>query len=152
MSAQGHSNMATPPRAVRLVFTYEGNDVRLVSQQPLEMIVPPTDTLSGYEGQQGFWVEVRTARDEVLHRQIMDDPLRQDVEVFSPDPAQSIFRVPVERPSGIIMVLVPDIDEADHVALISSAGPGTDLDRAARGPATELARFSLRSGRKGAGG
>ena len=86
MSAQGQDSMPAPSRAVRLMFTYEGNDVRLVSQQTLDMIIPPTDALSGYEDEQGFWVEVRTARDEVLYRQVMRDPFRQDVEVFSPDP------------------------------------------------------------------
>jgi hypothetical protein len=135
--------MSTPSRAVRLRFAYEGNDVRLVSQQRVEMIVPPADALSGFASEQGFWVEVRTAQEEVLHRRVMHDPLRQDVEVFSPDPAQSIVRTPVERPSGTFTVLVPDIDEADHVALMSSAAPGIAPEMADRGPATELARFSL---------
>jgi len=85
---------------VRLTFTYEGDEVRLVSQQPVEMIVPPTNALSGYEGEQGFWVEVRSEQEAALHRRVMDDPLRQDVEVFSPDPEQSIARTPVEKPSG----------------------------------------------------
>jgi hypothetical protein len=145
MSVQGQSSLPTPSKAVRLRFAYEGNDVRLEGQQPLEMVVPPTDALSGYEGEQGFWVEVRTAQDEVLHRQVMRDPLRQDVEVFSPDPTQSIVRAPVEQPSGAFTVLIPDIDEADHVALMSSAERGKAPEMVARSPATELARFSLRS-------
>jgi hypothetical protein len=136
-------------RAVRLKFTYEGDEVRLVSQQPVEMIVPPTDALSGYEGEQGFWVEVRNGQDKALHRRVMDDPLRQDVEVFSPDPEQSIVRTPVEKPSGVFTVLVPDLEEADHIALMTSAAPSIQRETAARGPATELARFSLRSGSEG---
>ena len=47
-------------RAVRLTFTYEGDEVCLVSRQPVEMIAPPTDRLSRYEGEQGFWIEVRS--------------------------------------------------------------------------------------------
>jgi hypothetical protein len=136
-------------RVVRLTFTYEGDDVRLASQQPVEMIIPPTDALSGYEGEQGFWVEVRSGQDETLHRRVMDDPLRQDVEVFSPDPEQSVARTPVEKPSGIFTVLVPDLDEADHVTLMSSAAPGTAPEVATRGPATEFARFSLRRSSEG---
>jgi hypothetical protein len=66
----------------------------------------------------------------------MDDPLRQDVEVFSPDPEQSVARTPVEKPSGIFTVLVPDLEEADHVTLMSSTAP-------------ELARFSLRADSEG---
>ncbi len=37
------------PRAVRLTFTYEGDEVRLASRQPVEMIAPPGDELSGRE-------------------------------------------------------------------------------------------------------
>jgi hypothetical protein len=151
MSAQGQDSMPAPSRAVRLMFTYEGNDVRLVSQQTLDMIIPPTDALSGYEDEQGFWVEVRTARDEVLYRQVMRDPFRQDVEVFSPDPTQSIVRVPVERRSGTFTLLVPQIDGSDHVALMRSAATDMAGERAAGGPATEVARFSLQPGREGGG-
>ena len=143
ISEQREDGMPASPRALRLRFTYEGDEVRLVRRQPVETITSPTDALSGYEGQQGFWVEVRSGQDEVLYRQVRDDPLRHDVEVFSPDPAQSVFRIPVENPSGTFSVLVPDLDEADHVALISSAAPDMAPD-AARGSATELARFSLR--------
>jgi hypothetical protein len=143
ISEQREDGMPASPRALRLRFTYEGDEVRLVRRQPVETITSPTDALSGYEGQQGFWVEVRSGQDEVLYRQVRDDPLRHDVEVFSPDPAQSVFRIPVENPSGTFSVLVPDLDEADHVALISSAAPDM-APEAARGSATELARFSLR--------
>lgn len=149
MSERGQEGMPAPPTAVRLTFTYEGDEVRLVSRQPVEMIIPPTDALSGYEGEQGFWVEVRSGQDETLHRRVMDDPLRQDVEIFSPDPEQSVARTPVEKPSGIFTVLVPDLEEADHVTLMSSSAPGIAPEMAARGPATELARFSLRPGSEG---
>jgi hypothetical protein len=149
MSERGQEGMPAQPTAVRLTFTYEGDEVRLVSRQPVEIIIPPTDALSGYEGEQGFWVEVRSGQDETLHRRVMDDPLRQDVEVFSPDPEQSVARTPVDKPSGIFTVLVPDLEEADHVALMSSAAPGIAPEMAARGPATELARFSLRPGSEG---
>jgi hypothetical protein len=144
------------PRAVRLTFTYEGDEVRLVNQRSLEMIAPPTDELSGQE--QGFWVEVRDDRDETLHRLVMQDPLRRDVEVFSPGAEQSVYRVPVEESSGIFVVVVPDLEEADHVALMSSGAPGAAArgvspeaaSRAPAGPAAEFARFSLRSDSEGA--
>jgi hypothetical protein len=55
----------------------------------------------------------------------------------------------MEKPSGIFTVLVPDLDEAYHVALMTSAAPSIARETAARGPATELARFSLRAGSEG---
>ena len=138
------------PRAVRLTFTYEGDEVRLVNQRPLEMIAPPGDELSGRE--QGFWIEVRDDQDETLHRLVMQDPLRRDVEVFSPDPEQSVSQAPVEQAAGSFVVVVPDLAGADHVALMSSGAPGAAArgvspeaaSRAPAGPATEFARFSLR--------
>jgi hypothetical protein len=57
---RGQAGMPAPPRTVRLTFTYEGDEVCLVSRQPVEMIAPPTDRLSRYEGEQGFWIEVRS--------------------------------------------------------------------------------------------
>jgi hypothetical protein len=152
--------MPAPPRAVRLTFTYEGDEVRLVSRQPVDMIAPPTDKLSGYEDEQGSWIEVRNDREQTLHRLVMEDPLRRDVEVFSPDPERSVYRAPVQEPSGIFVVVVPELDDADHVSLMSSAAPRAAAARevspeaAARaqgGPATEFARFSLRPEREGGG-
>lgn len=146
-----------PPRAVRLTFTYEGDEVSLAGRQPVEMIAPPTDQLSGYEDEQGFWIEVRNDREQALHRQVMEDPLSRDVEVFSPEPERSVYRAPVEEPSGIFVVVVPELEEADHVSLMSSAAPSAAAARevspeaAARAPATEFARFSLRPEREGGG-
>jgi hypothetical protein len=155
MSSQRQDGQRGRPRALRLTFSYEGDEVRLVNQRSLEMIAPPTDELSGHE--QGFWVEVRDDRDETLHRLVMEDPLRRDVEVFSPDAEQSVYRVPVEKSSGLFVVVVPDLAGADHVALMSSGAPGAAArgvspeaaSRAPAGPAAEFARFSLRSDSEG---
>jgi hypothetical protein len=151
MSEQQQGGEPKPSKALRLIFRFEGKDVRLVSQTPVEKILPPTDPLSEYEGEQGFWVEVRSRQDETLHRRVMHDPLQQDLEVFSPDSERSVFRAPVETPSGIFTVLVPDLDEADHVALMSSTTTARGREAAAGGPATELARFSLRFASEGGG-
>ena len=149
MSERGQDGVPAPLRAVRLTFTYESDEeIRLVGRQPMEMVTPPTDALSGYEGEQGFWIEVRSDQDETLYRWVMQDPLRQDVEVFSPDPKEPVTRRPVEKPSGSFSVVVPDLEEADHVALLSSRAPSA---HAPARPATEFARFSLRSGREGGG-
>lgn len=136
------------PGAVRLVFAYEGEVVRLVSRQPVEVVVPPSDPVTGYEAEQGFWVETRAADETTLHRRILPDPFSGDVEVFSDDPQQSMSRSPVAEPSGSFTVLVPAEEEADHVALFSSAAAAARA-RAEGGPevaalpAVQVARFSL---------
>ncbi len=137
--------MPAPPKSVRLTFAFEGDEVQLVDRQPLEMLAPPTDRLDGYENEQGLWLEVRSRRGETLHRRVMQDPLRYDVEAFSPDPEASVFRAPVENTSGSFFVVVPDLSEADHVALLSSGAPTA----ASRGVTPEAAAScSIRSGHR----
>ena len=128
-----------PRGAVRMVFEYDGDVVRLVWKRQVDMLAPPTDALEGYEDQQGLWAEVRDADGATLHRQVLADPIRRGVEVFSDDPAQGIVRAPVERPSGMFVVLVPDLGAADHLALMGSA-PGPEGARAA---ASEILRVPL---------
>lgn len=139
MSEQ-QANSGRSARSVRLIFSYDGEDVRLESRQPVEMLAPPSDPVEGYENQTGFWTEVRDARGSVLHRRILHEPVRRDAEVFSPDPERSIARVPVERPRGVFWVLVPLVPGADHVALMGAPAAGA----AAFAPAVvELQRVSL---------
>jgi hypothetical protein len=40
--SQRRGEAGRPPRAVRLTFTIEGDEVRLASRQPVDMIAPPT--------------------------------------------------------------------------------------------------------------
>lgn len=51
-----------PPseRAVRLIFEYEDDNVRLVSAQHVEMIVPSSDPVEDY-AVQGCWVALHDA-------------------------------------------------------------------------------------------
>jgi hypothetical protein len=63
------------------------------------------------------------------------------VEVFSNDPEETIVRVPTERPSGTFVVVVPDLDDADHLSLTSS-GPSEQADL--RRAAVEILRIPLR--------
>jgi hypothetical protein len=130
------------PSAVRLIYSYDGDDVRLVSKQRVEAVVPPSDPLEGFEGHKGFWVELRDREGSLLHRQVVHEPIRRDAEVFSDDPEQSIARIPVERPRGAFTVLVPDVEGADHVALV-----GSPLDETtATTRAVELHRVDLAGG------
>jgi hypothetical protein len=139
-----------PRGAVRLTFRYDGDQVRLVSSRRLDKTVPP-DPDAGEERAEGrgFFAEVRGAGDQVLHRRLLHEPVRRDAEVFSDDPERSLARVPVERPSGIFSVVVPDFEEADYVALVERGGPRRP---AVAGPAAdELVRVPLR-GPDAAGG
>jgi hypothetical protein len=125
---------------VRLIFSYEGDTVRLESSERLETTTPPSDPVEGVESEVGFWLELRDSGDRRLYRRVMQNPISADAEVFSDDPERSIARIEVEKPVGAFTALVPDLPDATQVALVGSA-PGEPAERAVT---TEIARFDLR--------
>jgi hypothetical protein len=146
---------AESPKAMRLTFSYQGDQVKLVSQQPVEMTVPPSDPVKGYEEHKGFWAELKSAQDKTLYRRVLHNPTRNDAEVFSDDPEQSISRQPAPKRKGVFTVVVPDTDKGHEVTLSRSMGqPDIEAEGApkgmaamrslATGPATEIARFKLK--------
>src|SRR5215208_522428 len=94
-----------PGAAVRLIFTYEGDDIRLLSRKRVEMMLPPANVPDADEEQAGFWAEVRRDDGHVLLRKALHDPIRRDAEVFSDDPDRSITRTQLERPEGAFTVV-----------------------------------------------
>lgn len=156
MSGSEQSPPRRPGAAVRLIFSYDGDEVRLLSQQRVEMTLPPGDPLQAPSGVHGFWAEVRGVNGEVLYRWRMPDPLRADTEIFSEDPERTVSRTAIERPQGAFTVVVPDYAEAAELALVSSRpedaerGPKTAAEPAAP---REITRFPLRlsNGQEGAG-
>jgi hypothetical protein len=129
------------PGAVRLVIEYEGRQLRLVSTRRVDTLAPATDPLDSFEGRQGLWAEVRDGTGRVLHRQVMADPIGDTVEVFDDVPGGAPRRVPSASRRGTFMVLIPDLADAEHLAVMDS--PGGTLARTAAAEATELARFPL---------
>jgi hypothetical protein len=129
-----------PAKAIRMIIAFDGEHVHLVSQQSVEMALPPSDALQGAEGNKGFWYELRDAQDRPLYRRVMHNPMREDVEIFSDDPKQTIARQTVPNRKGVFVVLVPDTDAGHTVTLSSSP---RRLQQAHQ-PAKEIARFTLR--------
>jgi hypothetical protein len=132
------------PSAVRLIFEYEGDDVRLVSSQAVDMVVPPGDPVAADTTPPGVLAEVRQADGTTLYRKSVGQLLRSDVEVFSDDPARSITRAPVDRPSGTFVLVIPDDEAADHLALVANSP-----EAGARMATRELLRVPLGSGAAG---
>ncbi len=110
------------PKALRLTFSYEGNKVKLVSQEAVEMTVQPSDRIKDYYKQTGFWAEIRNTQAKTLYRRVMHNPIRKDVEVFSDDPEVGITRRPTPKQKGRFVVLLPDTDQS-HEALVCRSRP-----------------------------
>jgi len=131
--------MADP--AIRFRFEYGSGGVRLVSRQPVNLILPPSDNLAG-RAHSGFWFELRDGGDRVLYRKVLNNPIRVDHEVFA-DPGASPVRVAANKPAGEFWVLAPDRPDARSLVLHSSPlDPGRSHE-----PASVLARFDLGAGR-----
>lgn len=143
------------PRAIRLTIAYDGDRMELVSRQSVAMRVPPSDPVGGMAEtaetaeMAGFWVDLKDAEDRTLFRRVMHEPIRRDVEVFSPDPRQTIQRAPMPEgaePRGVFSVVLPEMEAAEAVSLIGPPlGPAVrELGVERAEPSREIARFALK--------
>jgi hypothetical protein len=128
-----------PMKAIRMLLSFDGEHVHVVSQQAVDMVLPPSDPVEGIEGLKGFWYELRDGQNRPLYRRVMPNPMRDDVEVFSDDPTQSVARQATPNRKGVFTVVVPDTEDGNTVTLSSSPR----RIQMAHEPATEIARFAL---------
>ena len=140
-----------PSSSVRLIFEYHGDDVRLISQQPVDMAITGYDLPQ--EMMPGYHVEVQDADDAVLSRVPVRADLSATREVFPEQPGEPITRVAVPEASGAFTVVVPAPAHADHLALVRVTPAEDTGDSAEAAPfarermqVTELGRFPLDGG------
>ena len=119
-------------RSLRLIFAYEGANVRLVGRQSVEMIPPPSDSLAGREGETGFWYELRDSRGQTLYRRLMQNPIQYSTEVLSNDPVRPVERRDVPDPRGVFVLISPQLEEAQTLALFSAPSERNELGRSSR--------------------
>jgi len=132
--------------SVRLIFEYDGDDIRLVHQQPVDMAISGLDTPR--EVLPGKHVEVRAADELVISRVPIRADLSASAEVFPESPDEPITRVDLPEAKGVFTVVVPVTDLADHVSLVRIPHPPAEPGQrgaptAAPEQPTELARFAL---------
>lgn len=127
-------------RALRLTFSYLGSAIQLLSRQSLVKLAPLSDSLASFAGRSGFWYELRNAEGAVIYRRVRENPIQFTLE-FPADDSGSLRRVRVSNPRGIFDLLVPDLAEAQTLALVSSP-----LGTGDAGPASDIAVFDLRPG------
>lgn len=132
--------------SVRFIFEYEGDQIRLVSQQEINVEPPPGSPELAPAEQTGFWLEVRDTGLHVLHRQQMHDPVMTHPEVFSNEPGKTIARSETPRQKGAFTVVVPRFASSDHLAFmrVDAETRAKAAEAVAGGPVGEIARFPLR--------
>jgi len=134
------------PRALRLIFSYSGQEVRLVGRQSVEMTVPPSDPLPAQErGRSGFWYELRDADRRTLYSRVVSNPIPTSTEVLTDDPKRPVAREELGGDvQGVFVLLCPEIEAARTVALFSSPPEAPGLRRAAgEMGARQIAEFDL---------
>lgn len=146
------TDQATPEAgAVRLIFEFEGDTVRLVSQQPVDTVVT---TPIAAEQRAGHFVETRNEAGDLLARVPvrtgLQPGLQQSAEVFPEDHAEPITRVDAEA-RGAFTVVVPAHADAAQVAVVRippgrlrAARPGRFTPPRSTEAHVELGAFRLR--------
>jgi hypothetical protein len=118
------------------------------------MTVPPSDPVDGYQGQAGFWAELRDATGATIYRRVLHDPIPAYNEVHSPN-AQAT-RTPVRDQAGIFEIVIPSPPPGSRLVLFRTPQPpGSEISdfagerartaapRVGTGEAREFARFDL---------
>ncbi len=135
-------------RTRRLTFQAAGGEVRLVSQEHLDMICPPSVGEPPTAGRHsGFWVELRDDAGDLAFFRPLHDPLGTSVDVHSPDGTiRRAFAAPADT---VFEVLVPDDSGATTLVLMGDYEPPPAKGRRRRtadpgpGGSREFARFDL---------
>ncbi len=142
-----------PAKAVRLIFEYEGQTVRLISQQPVEMVIPDSDIdiSAAAADHPAHFIDMRDAANKTLARVMVREAFATSAEVFPERSGDPITRVDIPVPKGAFTAVVPVADNADHVTLVKAApsaemAPGPEGLRRAQLITTDVASFPL-SGR-----
>lgn len=106
--------------ATRLIFTYQGTNIQLLSQESIRMIPPPSNMRGVTPNQSGFWVELQDTEGRPVYRHTQTNPIQYDREVFARTEERNIARTPVANPHGTFVLLVPTASNARRVVLFSS--------------------------------
>jgi hypothetical protein len=135
------------PRSVRLIFEYEGDQVRLVHQQPVDVAISGFDLPQ--EQLAGDHVEVRGVDERLLSRVPIRSAMTTSREVFPENPADPIVRTDLPQAQGAFTVVVPAPAEAHHVTVVRIAARPSEPGPGVIGPppeVTELGSFPLGGG------
>lgn len=130
---------APPALSTRLIFSYEGETIKLLSSRTLEMVSPPSDSPESDKGEVGFWLEVRDRENSIRYRRVIPNPVRNYAEVRTGDPDRPLAWQKVSSPRGEFVVVVPKIEGAHELLFVNSQPE----KRKGAKPSRSVIRFKL---------
>ena len=137
---------------MRLIFEYEGDQVRLVSQAPVNLSITGFDLARTQRP--GYYIDTRDAAGQTLARVPARNLFSTSTEVFPEQAGDLISRIEVATPRGAFTVVVPAGNGADSVSVVRvtpgvpGVAPGGATSVAAAGATTtDIATFPLQISR-----
>ena len=131
--------------ALRLTFSCQDSVFQLLSVQPIRKRVLPSDALEGYEGQTGFWYELRDADNRVVYRRVAKGPANGSIEVHDPGGAERHSIHPAEDLTDTFSIIIPNYNEAEALLFFGSPQAyGLDAEAEIGSSSVEVARFDLK--------
>ena len=137
---------------MRLIFEYEGDQVRLVSQAPVNLSITGFDLARTQRP--GSYIDTRDAAGQTLARVPARNLFSTSAEVFPEQPGDLISRVEVATPRGAFTVVVPAGNGANSVSVVrvapgvaDVAPDGATSAAAAAVTTTDIATFALQISR-----
>ena len=107
-------------KAKRLTFSYENTNIKLIDQQELEKIIPQSTSLTELENRAvNFWLEITDKKKKILYRQVIENPIKTDIEVFSDQSNESIIRKELSEIKGVFSIVIPDAPQAESLDFFS---------------------------------
>jgi hypothetical protein len=136
--------------AIRLIFERDGNALRLVLQQPVDVAVTRFDVQP--DVRPGHYVEIRDTAGMTLSRVPVHSAFKGSREVFPKDHSEPITRVDTSGQPEVFTVVVPAPAASASIAVVRIAPPaptagepgaGVTSPAPAEPEVTELASFPI---------
>jgi hypothetical protein len=120
-SVSNSNQQKSNTKAMRLTFSYENNNIKLIDEQKIDKIIPPSTPLNELENKRvNYLLEVKDDKNNTIYRQVIENQIKRDIEIFSDEPKESIFRKELPEIKGVFSVVIPDDPQAESLDIFSS--------------------------------
>lgn len=120
-SVSNSNQQKSSTKAKRLTFLYENNNIKLIDEQKIDKIIPPSTPLTELENKRvNYLLEVNDDKNNTIYRQVIENQITRDIEIFSDESKESIFRKELPEIKGVFSVVIPDEPQAESLDIFSS--------------------------------